>query len=138
MQKTKLGVSVGMMGAALCLSCAFGGYLISLLLLGYILLFEENMWLKKNSVKAVATLFGFSVLTTVIGIIPGFIGIIDSVLGIFGGNLYIGFISEIFSTLSRVVDFVETLVFLGLGLKALNQGTLKIPVIDSMVSKYMD
>ena len=60
MQKTRLGISVGMLGATIYLSGLFGGYVAILLLAGYSLLFEENIWLKKSAVKAVALLLFFS------------------------------------------------------------------------------
>lgn len=42
MQKTRLGISVGMLGAAIYLTGLFSGYLVAVLLTGYVLLFEEN------------------------------------------------------------------------------------------------
>ena len=44
MQKTKLGISVGLLGAAIYFMGLFGGYLVAVLLAGYILMFEENEW----------------------------------------------------------------------------------------------
>ena len=54
MQKTKLGISVGLLGAAIYFTGLFSGYLVAVLLAGYVLMFEENEWLRKNAVKAVA------------------------------------------------------------------------------------
>ena len=54
MQKTKLGISVGLLGAAIYFTSLFSGYLVPVILTGYVLLFEENDWLRKNAVKAVA------------------------------------------------------------------------------------
>lgn len=48
MKKTKLGISVGLLGAMLFFSCYFGGYTIAIIIAGYVLLFEENAWLKKQ------------------------------------------------------------------------------------------
>lgn len=45
MQKTRLGISVGMLGAAIYLTGLFSGYLVVVLMVGYVLLFEENSWL---------------------------------------------------------------------------------------------
>src|SRR5574344_1340231 len=49
MEKTKLGIPVGLLGAAMLFACYFGGYLVSFVLAGYILLFEENAWLKRTA-----------------------------------------------------------------------------------------
>lgn len=53
MQKTKLGISVGLLGAIIYFTSLFGSsYLIAILLCGYILLVEDNPWLRKTSVKS--------------------------------------------------------------------------------------
>ena len=56
MQKTRLGISVGMLGAAVYLTGLFSGYLVALLMAGYVLLCEENGWLKRSVIKAVVHL----------------------------------------------------------------------------------
>lgn len=54
MQKTRMGISVGLMGAATYLCGLFGGLMVTVVIAGYILLFEENAWLKRAAVKSVA------------------------------------------------------------------------------------
>ena len=138
MQKTKLGISVGLLGAALFLSCLFGGYTIAIILAGYILLFEENVWLKKATVKGVALMFGFAFISSVIYLIPNAITFIDSICNVFGGDFYISFVSNIIDVIDNALGIAEKLLFIVLAIKAFNQGTVKIPVIDSLVNKYMD
>lgn len=138
MQKTKLGITVGMLGAAMFFACFFGGFTVSVVLSGYILLFEENAWLRKSAVKGVALLFGFAVLSAIVYLIPEVIDIISEVLGIFGGQFYPTFILKIFSVVSSVLSIIEKLLFIVLGVKSFNQGTVRIPVIDSIVNKYME
>ena len=41
------------------------------------------------------------------------------------------------SAVTSVIDIVEKLLFIGLGVKALTQGTIAVPVVDKLVSKYM-
>lgn len=62
MQKTRLGISVGLLGAAIYFMGLFSGYLLAVLLAGYVLLFEENSWLRKNAVKAMSVMAVFSLL----------------------------------------------------------------------------
>lgn len=138
MQKTRLGISVGLLGAALFLSCLFGGYTIAIILAGYILLFEENAWLKKATVKGIALMFGFAFISSVIYLIPNAITFIDSICNVFGGDFYISFVSNIIDVIDNALEIAEKLLFIVLAIKAFNQGTVKIPVIDSLVNKYMD
>lgn len=138
MQKTRLGISVGLLGAALYFSGLFGGYMITIILAGYVLLCEENAWLKKAAVKTVAIMMGFSLLGSLIYLIPNAIGVIDSVLNVFGGNFYLAFVSNIIDVLDKVLVLAEKLLFIILGLKAFNQGNISVPVIDKLINKYMD
>ncbi len=138
MQKTRLGISVGLLGAALYFAGLFSGYTVTILLAGYVLLFEENAWLKKAAVKSVAILMAFSLLGSLIYLIPNAIGLIDNILGIFGGSFYITFVSNLIEAIDSVLTVAQKIILIILGIKALNQGTLNVPVIDRLISKYMD
>lgn len=135
MQKTKLGISAALFGAVVCFSGLFSGYLLVFLLTAYILLMEENVWLKKTAVKTVAVLMVFSLLSAVLGLIPDLISVISSIFNIFNGSFSIRILSSIISAARSILGFLETLLLLGLGFKALNQGTIKIPMIDKLVDK---
>lgn len=137
MEKTKLGISVGLFGALVFASALFGGYMSSIIILGYVLLFEANEWLKKSAVKAVATLVAFSFVTAVIGLVPDAINWVANVINTFGGNVRFEFINDVFSDIKGVISILKDLVFLGLIYKALNQGTIKLPVVDDLINKYM-
>ena len=77
MKKTKLGISVGLLGAAIYFMGLFSGYLVVVLLAGYVLLCEDNEWLKKSAVKAVSVMALFSFLITVVNLVPNAISVID-------------------------------------------------------------
>lgn len=136
MQKTKLGISVGLLGAVIYFMGLFSGFLVTILLAGYVLLCEENEWLRKSAVKAVVVMVFFSVLSAVVTLIPEAIGVIDSLASIFGGSVYIAFVSNLVSAVLSVLNIIEEVLLLGLGLKALNQGTIAVPVVDKLIDKY--
>lgn len=138
MQKTKLGVSVAVMGAAMYFFGLFSGYTAMLLFAGYVLLMEENEWLKKTAVKAVATMVAFSLLSVLIGLIPNVFDLIQDICVLFGGEVNFSVIFRIQNLLNSVLRLMETIVFLLLGLKALRQGTIKVPVVDNLVNKSME
>lgn len=137
MQKTKLGISVGLLGAGLYFMGLFSGYLAAVVLAGYVLLCEDNEWLKKAAVKAVSVMVLFSFVDAVINLIPNAMSVIDYIFSMFGGNFYIPFISNLVNAVEAVLNIIEKLLFLGLGLKALNQGTIAVPVVDGLINKYM-
>lgn len=137
MQKTKLGISVGLLGAVIYFMGLFSGFLVTILLAGYVLLCEENEWLRKSAVKAVFVSVFFSVLSAVVTLLPDAVGVIDSLVSIFGGSVYIAFVSNLVSAVLSVLNIVEKVLLLGLGLKALNQGTIAVPVVDKLIDQYM-
>lgn len=137
MVKTKLGITIGLMGAALYAVALFGGYVPAILLAGYVLLMEENEWLKRTAVKAVALLAGFSFLVYVINVIPDVVGWVLSFINLFGTSLYLSELNAIFSVLTSAVSIAKDLVFLFLIVKSLKLATVKVPVVDPLVDKNM-
>lgn len=137
MEKTKLGVSVGLLGAALYFAALFGGYTTVALVAGYVLLREENGWLKKTAVKAVVLLAAFSVLTYAIGLIPDLIDWIISFISLLNLNISLIVINRIVSLLTSAIYIVKTAAFLILGLKALKKEDFAISSIDEIVNKHM-
>ena len=137
MLKTRLGISVGLMGALMFFVCLFGNYLVSILLAGYILLFEENIWLKKASVKAIALMILFSLASILVGLIPNLLGFIADIVRLFDGYFNYTFITNLEYAISSALGLVETVLFLILGWKSLHQGTIKLPIVDNLINKYM-
>ena len=100
MQKTRLGISVGLLGACICLVALFGGLTPTILLAGYVLLMEENEWLKKCAVKAMAVLLVVAFGITVVGLIPDLLSWLGSIVAVFNGNFNYSFVSSIVSVIS--------------------------------------
>lgn len=138
MQKTKLGISVGLIGALLYLCGFFGGYLATLLLAGYVLLFEENAWLKKTSVRTILLLVGFSLIYALLGLLPDLIDVVNSVFNVFGGYFSIGFITNVIAVFRNIFELAEKIVFLLLGIMAFSQSNVRIPLLDDMIDKHMN
>ena len=137
MQKTRLGISAGLLGAAIYFVGLFSGYLVAVVLTGYVLLFEENSWLRKSAVKAVSVMALFSLLITVLNLVPNAISFINDFTSIFGGSFHVAFLSNLISAAVAALNIIEKLLMIGLGVKALNQGTIAVPVVDNLISKYM-
>ena len=137
MEKTKLGLSVAVVGAIAYLACFYGGYVAAFLVVGYILIAENNEWLKKLSVKAFVLMVAFSVASSVVYLIPNAINCIDSLVGIFGGNFYVPVVSDLVSTIITWLDFIEKLLFLGLAFFALGNKTIAISAVDNFVEKHL-
>ena len=146
MNKTKLGISTGLLAALAYFSGCFSGYLLLFLVAGYLLLKEEDEWLKKNVVKAAVLMVVFSVATGVLGLVPDLFSWLNSGLGIINVSLYtipfigtiiISYINNIISFVIGAINIIETVAFLLLGFSALKQKDIKIAPIDKMIEKYM-
>ena len=137
MEKTKLGVTVGALGAFTYFAGYFSGYFVAVILAGYILLMEENIWLKRCSVKSVTLLAAFSLLNALLNLIPDVIGFIGSLANVFNGYFEIVKLRELVSMLTSAVYIVQKVLFLCLGLRALNQRTINLSIIDVLVSRFL-
>lgn len=124
MQKTKIGISVGVMGAVMYFASLFGGYIPMLLLAGYIFLKEENIWLRKAAFKAVALMLVFSACGAVISSVNDILGIFNS---LFDWSLEIPL--ELDYVLSRIIDLVKVIMFAVLGFRAFSQGDVAISLL---------
>lgn len=134
--KTKLGISAGLLGAAIYFAALLGGYTPVILLAGYVLLFEDNEWLKKSAVKAVALMISIGFMINVIGLIPDLLSWISSLVSVFKGSFNYGIVSSIISVITKAIDIVRTCLFLILGVKALNQGSIAVPFVDKIINKH--
>lgn len=135
--KTKLGISVGLLGALTYFMGLFTGYSVLILVVGYILICEDNGWLRRSAVKALVICVAFSVISALVGFIPSLIGIVDDVCRIFNGHFYPEVINEIVNLFNSVLYLLEKVLFLVLGAKALHQGSVAVNVVDKLVDEHM-
>ena len=136
MEKTKLGIGVGLAGAIMYLLGLYGGYMVTLLAAGYVLLAEENAWLKKVAVKAVVLMLAFSVLSSAANFLPNAWAFLGSILSVFGAHLHGDFLSGFSTVLNNALYFAELVLFILLAWKALKQQTIAIAALDSFVDKH--
>ncbi len=138
MQKAKLGISVGLLAAAIYFMGLFSGYTVTILLVGYVLLMEEDAWLKKSAVKAVAIMAVFDLIAVLLNLVPNIIGVVDDIVGIFGGSFYLAFVSRLISAVLSVLSIIEKLMLLNLGIKALAKESVAVKQIDEVIDKHME
>jgi len=108
--------------------------MVAIVLAGYVLLFEENEWLKKNVVKAIALMVFFDLIAVVCNLLPNAITFINSVVAIFGGKFSIAVLTKVVTAITNGFSIVEKVLFIGLGLKALNQGSISFKAVDKVVN----
>ena len=137
MEKTKLGISVGLMGALLYALGLFGGYFLTVAAVVYVLWREESVWLKQTAVKALALTFLFPVISLAIGVIPDLVGLVQSVMNLFDEFFSMEVVLEIEAILRSILNILEYVVFILLGVMALGKKTVRVPLVDSLVEKHL-
>ncbi len=138
MKNTKLGISVGALGALTYLAGLFNGYMVTILLVGYILLFEENVWLRRTAVKAITLMVLCSFFTVALNLIPDVLNFVSGVASVFNGTFNVVKLNQIISVLTSAISLGQKFLVLALSIKALSQGTIVIPFLDKKVSQYLE
>lgn len=118
MQKSKLGLPAGIVAAMMYMTGLFGGYFPALLLAGYILLREDENFIRRAAVKTLVVMFLCSVLNVLIYLIPDIVGIFQSLLATFQVHFAISFLDNISRTFSQTVNLIQTLFLLVLAVLA--------------------
>lgn len=134
MEKSKLGISVGLLSALTFLT-GYLGLTALVLVCGYILLREENATLKKNAVSTVVLYLAFAALSLCVGLLSNFFSLVN-----FGNWMYdFGFYSvtsNFISTLNTLISIAEKVVFGLLALFALSGKEVKIPIVSKFIEKH--
>ncbi len=134
MEKSKLGISVGLFSALTFLT-GYLGLTALVLVCGYILIREENASLRKNAVSTVALYLAFAALSICVGLLDNVFDLFN-----FGNWMYrFGFYSvtnNFISMLNTLIYIAEKVVFGLLALIALGGKEVKIPVITKFVEKH--
>ena len=137
MKTTKLGISVGFMGAILCGLGLFCGYFITIAAVAYVLVCEENMWLRKTSVKVLVLTLAFPFLHMLIDFVPNIVSFINNVMNLFDDYFRFEKLSEIVTVLKDIVNISKYIVFILLGILAFSQRTFRIFILDSIIDKHI-
>lgn len=138
MEKTKLGLKASLV-AALCFILAyFGGYVIAPIAMAYVLICEENKWLKRMAVKAVLVMISFTVLSYAIDFLPDILDWFMDLVRIFKsdfGYTVTGTVSRILAFLNDSLYLVKLVVYILLVIFAAFGRSVRLPLIDKICDK---
>lgn len=140
MLKTKLGISIAFLGAATYFLVAYTGISswATLLIVAYVLYAEENEWLKKTVVKAVAVSLFFSILYFVVGWFDNVASIINIIIHWFDKTAdYFEIPARLTDLFRQIISLASDVILVLLGVFALKMKTIKIPVVDALIDKYV-
>ena len=138
MEKTKLGISIGFYAALTFLVTFFAGYIGLVLMAGYALFAESDLWLKKTVVKVGLIAVFFSVIRAVIGFIPDILTFIENIVRIFNNSFYIPVVYNLLNSLDSIIDILEKAVFFFGALLAFKMKNLPLGPVDKALNKQFD
>ena len=133
MEKTKLGMSVGLT-AALLYFLGLLNTVAMIVAVGYVLIAESNIWLKKSAIQATVIVVFFNLVSVVLGVGDNLFGIFNIILG---RLTIIDYPWGIDTILLAIVSIVRVVLLLILGFMALGGKGFNLPVIGDFVDKHM-
>lgn len=138
MEKAKLGIAYHVLAAIVCLLGYYGGYVITGIFTIAVLFTEENPWLKKYCVKTLLLMLFFSLLYTVLNLIPDLLGLVYTGAEIAGLSLYFRPVEAVFNLLRQIIDLGEMVLFILMAIFALAKKNFKLPLIDKLADKCVE
>lgn len=136
MLKTKLGVSIALVGAAMYFLGAIS-FTPAVLLAGYVLIAEENEWVKRQAAKMVGVVVLFGLLSIAVGWIDDVVGVLNIIVRWFNSDVYLSVPANLTSLCRYIISIVKELLLLLMGFKALGMKNVKLGLIDKPLDKFM-
>ena len=141
--KANIGIHIGILAAIGFLLAQFGGLVPLVLLVGYVLLKEDNAFLRMSVLKALGIVLAAYVLNFLIGLLPDVLfEFLDRLSRLFGADTSfenlkaIAKIEQFFTFLTWIVNTCKALLLVLLACLACGVKTIKLPVIDKLIDKY--
>ena len=127
MEKTRIGIPAPFIAAAaIYLSALFSGYLLTGLLVGYVLLCEKDRSLKTHAVCAFSLLLLFSLVSCTMYLIPDMFDVISSMLAIFNVHFYPEFMDRFLFFFNTSLSLLKTLAFLAMTVLAIVKTNIRL------------
>ena len=138
MNKTKLGISTNLFAFIAIFVTLWSGFIPALLITGYALIKEEDLWLKKTVVKGLVVVLLFSLATALVGFIPNIIDFINDIFNLWGGYFDIRVINAVVRLFNTILNIAEKVIMLLMALFALKGKWFNLGFIDKFIVKHFE
>ncbi len=128
MEKTRLGISVGMMAAIMYIMGLINVTAL-ILVAGYVLICETDEWLRKAAIKAIA-------VYAVFALVPIFFGVFDDIFDILNTminwifSFHLRFPLGLDSIIKHIASLLKTVLYAALAVLALKKKTIPLGPLD--------
>lgn len=136
MLKTKLGISIALVGAAMYFLGAIS-FTPAVLLAGYVLIAEQNEWVKRQAAKMIGVVVLFGLLSIAVGWIDDVVGVLNIIVRWFNSDVYLSVPANLTNLIRYIISIVKEVLLLVMGFKALGMKNVKIGLIDKPLDKFM-
>ncbi|MCM1105132.1 MAG: hypothetical protein NC409_13635 [Clostridium sp.] len=136
MLKTKLGISIALVGAAMYFLGALS-FIPAVLLAGYVLIAEQNEWLKRQAAKMIGVVVVFGLLSIAVGWIDDIVSILNIIVRWFDKDVYLSVPANLTSLCQYIISVVKEVFLLVMGFMALGMKNVKLGVVDKQLDKFM-
>ena len=136
--KTKLGISVALLGAFTYFSGLISGYTVQLLIVGYILIYEKDTLLKRTAVKSIVICVSFSLLSAFIKFIPDMLDMITALAGLFDQALNMTKVTNAILFITKALEIFRSLLLISFGIFALKNQSVSIGFFDRIIDKHFE
>lgn len=136
MLKTKLGVSIALVGAAMYFLGAIS-FIPAVLLAGYVLIAEENEWVKRQAARMIGVVVLFGLLGIAVGWIDDVFGILNIIVRWFNKEVYLSVPANLTYLVQYIISIVKEVLLLVMGFMALGMKNLKLAPIEKLLDKFM-
>lgn len=126
---------MGIMAAIMYMTGLFGGYFPALLVAGFIMLCEEENFIRRAALKTLLILFACSIANVLIRLIPDIVGIFQSMLAIFHVNFGSAFLDNVSSVFSQSLNLAKTAVLILLAVLAFFGKSIDFPFLNKLADK---
>lgn len=138
MLKTKMGVSIALVGAAMYFLGAIA-FTPAVLLAGAMLIMEDNQWVKRQAAKMIGVVIVFSLLGIAIGWIDDVVNVLNIIVHWFAKDAkYLSIPGNIESLLRTIIGAVEEVLLVVMGFMALKMKEIRFGVVDKLLDRFMN
>lgn len=137
MLKTKLGISIALVGAAMYFLGALS-FIPAVLLAGYVLIAEQNDWLRRQAAKMIGVVLVFGLLSIAVGWIDDVVSILNIIVRWFDRDVYLSVPANLTSLCQHIISLVKEIFLLMMGFMALSMKNVKLGVVDKQLDKFMN
>ena len=137
MEKSKLGIAKELLAAGIFIGALAGGYVFAGMMVLYVLLKEDDQWLREMAVKAIATLMVFSFFINCINLLPDVVNWFATLTNLLDSSWDSYKLTSAIGLITSVLDIIRTIFFLVLAGKALKHQTINVPIADEKKKKYV-